>query len=218
MSNILKLLCLDKALLKPYYRYFLIIIISPMFMAYGYKDIIQSTIFATVMVAMTSSYTFSIAEKNDLNRLYGLLPVSKNDIVIGRYIFVALMGLGGILISLVTNLLLLSLIKVPFTIDDAIVGIGMGIIIYSISASIQLPGFFKYGAIKGRLFSFIPLIGLFFLGVIAKEINADLSLPGYSIAILSSPMGLFIFFSFVSVVIYLISMGISQRIYNKMEA
>lgn len=217
MSNILKLMRLDKALLKPYYKYFLFIIISPMVMAYGYKDIIQSTIFATVMVAMTSSYTFSIAEKNDLNRLYGLLPVSKNDIVIGRYIFVALVGLGGILITLVSNLLLLTILKVPLTMDNIVVGIGAAVLMYSISAAIQLPGFFKYGAIKGRLFSFIPLIGLFFLGVIANEINANLSLPGYSIAILSSPLGLLTFFILVSVVIYLISMGISQRIFNKME-
>ena len=33
-------------------------------------------------------YTFSITEKNSMDRLFGILPVRKSELVIGRYVFV----------------------------------------------------------------------------------------------------------------------------------
>lgn len=217
MSNISKLVKLDLALLKPYYKYFLVIIIAPVLMALGYKDIIPSIVFATIMITMTSNYTFSVVEKNDLNRLYGLLPVSKKDIVAGRYFFTAQMGLVAILISAVLNSIVLVILKVPFKIDEVIIGIGVGIILYSLFTAIQLPGFFKYGALKGKLFSFIPLIGLFLMGFIVQSIDSTILSKASSLAILNSPFGMLMISILSAVVIYSISIGVSQRIYNRIE-
>lgn len=217
MNNISKLVQLDKALLKPYYKYFFVIFITPVLMAFSYKDIILSIVFATIMIAMTSSYTFSVAEKNDLNRLYGLLPVSKKDIVAARYIFTALLGLVAILLSVIFNSAVLAMIKVPFQTDEVIIGIGVGILLYSLFTAIQLPGFFKFGALKGKLFSFVPLIGLFLMGFIAKSLNLLSGSKASSLAILNSPFGILMIAIILAVVLYGISIGISQRIYDKME-
>lgn len=217
MNNILKLVQLDKALLKPYYKYFLVIIFGPLPMMFAYKDIMQSLVFATIMISMTSNYTFSVVEKNDLGRLYGLLPVSKKEIVFGRYIFTALMGLVAILISAVLNSILLTIMKVQFKIDEVIIGICVGIVLYSLFTTIQLPGFFKYGALKGKFFSFIPLIGLFSMAFIVNSINPTLVSKASPIAILNSPFGMLIIALLSAVVLYSISIGISQRLYDRME-
>ena len=38
-------------------------------------------------IAMTTGYTFSVTEKNSMERLYGILPVKKSEMVMGRYFF-----------------------------------------------------------------------------------------------------------------------------------
>jgi len=221
MSNVLKLVWLDRALLKPYYKTFIIVFLVPLFVVYNAKDIIFGITFYMCMMSMTSSYTFSVAEKNDLNRLYGLIPVSKREIVEGRYVFTVLVGLIGILFSAVTNSIMLTLMKVPFEINDVIFGIAIGLVIYSIFTAIELPGFFKLGAIKGRYFSYIPLIGLSLVGVLAgfaaksaqeTELSAG-SLSGF----LNSPSGVLICAVLFSIAVYGISIGITQRIFDKME-
>ena len=217
MSNILKLIQLDKALLKPYYKYFLIIIICTVPIMFGYKDIISSMVFAIIMISVTSSYTFSVAEKNDLNRLYGLLPVSKNDIVTGRYIFTALIGLVGMLISLILNLIILTIVKVPFTLDEVILSIDVGMILYFLFTAIQLPGFFKFGALKGRAFTFIPLVGLLLMSSIVKSLSPNLASNANTPALLNNPLGMLMIAILLSVVLYGISIGITQRIYDRME-
>lgn len=221
MSRILKLVQLDKALLKPYYKSFILVLIVPLFVIYNAKDIAFGIIFYMCMISMTSSYTFSVAEKNDLNRLYGLLPVSKRDIVEGRYVFTALTGLVGILFSIVSNSIMLTLMNVSFKIDDVISGIAIGLVVYFLFTAIQLPGFFKLGAIKGKYFSFIPLIGLSMMGVLGELAvkgtqKTELS-DSFLSGLLNSPSGLLICAVLFSIIVYGISAGISQRIFNKME-
>lgn len=217
MSNIFKLIQLDKALLKPYYKYFLVIIIAPIVSTFSFRNIISCIVFAMTIMAMTSNYTFSVAEKNDLNRLYGLLPVSKKEIVTGRYLFTVLLGLVAILISVIFNSIVLTMIKVPFQTDEVIIGIGVGILLYSLFTAIQLPGFFKFGALKGKLFSFIPLIGLFLMGFIAKSLNLLSGSKASSLSIINNPFGILMIAILLATALYGISIGISQRIYERME-
>lgn len=42
----------------------------------------------------------SNTEKNSMDRLFGILPVRKSELVIGRYVFVLAMGILSLVISL----------------------------------------------------------------------------------------------------------------------
>ena len=216
MSNILKMVQLDIALLKPYYKYFILIIIAPV-ITLTQKDILQCMVFPVIMLSMTAINTFSVAEKNDLNRLYGLLPVSKKDIVTGRYIFTALLGVLGIVISFGINLIKLIIMKAPITLDEGVLSIGVSIILFFLFTAIQLPGFFRFGAIKGKFFSFIPLFGLFLVSFIANSMSTVSVSKMDSLAMLNSSFGILIISILFAVVLYCISIGITQRIYDRME-
>lgn len=217
MNNIIKLVMLDKALLKPYYKYYLIVFIIPVFLTFDYKSFVPSIIFAMSMIAMTCNYTFSIAEKNDLNRLYGLLPVTKKEIVTGRYFFTALLGLISMVIAAFLNSIILTILKVNLNMDELIIGMSIGIMIYSIFTAVQLPGFFKFGTIKGRFFTFIPFIGLFLLGFAAKGFSPAGVLDTNTIAVFNNPWGLLAISILLAVAVYGISIGITQKIYEAME-
>lgn len=217
MSNILKLVLLDKAMLKPYYKYFLVVILAPVVMSISYKDILYGMLFCMCITAMTSVYTFQVAEKNDINKLYGLLPVSKKDIVSGRYLFTAILGMLAIGVSLLLNLLLLTIVKVPFSSDKVLAGTCTGIILYYFMTAIQLPGYFRFGSIKGRLFSYLPLIVIASSGFVINRIKVLQNIPEFILAILQNPFGMISFAILISIVFYGVSIGISQRIYEKME-
>ncbi len=217
MTNILKIVKLDFALIKPYIKTILIALVSPLIIMYTMKDMVSGTLFCMCIMAMTSGYTFSVAEKNDLSRLYGLLPISRNDIVTGKYFFIIIEGIFLNLIGVSTNAIILTILKVNFTTNDILVGISIGLITYSFFTAIQLPFLFKYGGIKGRFFSFLPFLGIFSIGEVAKRINPDKLSELSSIAILNNPYGLLVSSILTSVILYCISVGISQRIYSRLN-
>ncbi len=217
MNNALKLVKLDLSLIKPYSKSLLIVLLAPLIVIYSMQDIVSGIIFCMSMMAMTSNYTFSIAEKNDLNRLYGLIPVTKKDIVTGRYIFSATAGILTALMGLVLNIIVLTMTNHKITLEDTTVAISVGLLMYFFFTAIQLPGFFKFGAIKGRFISFIPFIGLFFVSVIAKGVDPETLSKLPTIAVLNNAYAFFVVSILLDIIFYGISMGVTLKMYEKME-
>lgn len=54
-------------------------------------------------IAMTTVYPFSVTEKNHMERLYGILPLRKSELVVGRYIYVISLGMTALIISLIAQ-------------------------------------------------------------------------------------------------------------------
>ena len=100
MSNILKSAKLDIALVKPYFKTICFTLLLPIVFAAINRSLLTGVSFAMCFIAMTTGYTFSITEKNSMDRLFGILPVRKSELVIGRYVFVLAMGLLSLVISL----------------------------------------------------------------------------------------------------------------------
>lgn len=217
MNNALKLVKLDLSLIKPYSKSLLIVLLAPLIVIYSMQDIVSGIIFCMSMMAMTSNYTFSIAEKNDLNRLYGLIPVTKKDIVTGRYIFSATAGILTALMGLVLNIIVLILTNHKITLEDTTVAISVGLLMYFFFTAIQLPGFFKFGAIKGRFISFIPFIGLFLVSVIAKGVDPETLSKLPTIAVLNNAYAFFVVSILLDIIFYGISIGVTLKMYEKME-
>lgn len=217
MNNVIKMIKLDISLIKPYSKSLLIVFLVPLIVIFGTQDIISGVIFCMSIMAMTSSYTFSIAEKNDLNRLYGLLPVTKRDIVTGRYMFSALTGVIAVLFGVVMNVVILTFTKKSFSYQDTVIAVSVGLMLYTLFTAIQLPGFFKFGAIKGRFITFIPFIGMFLVGVIAKGVSPENLQKIPDIAVLNNVSAFFAVSILLDIVIYSISMGFTQKLYDGME-
>jgi ABC-2 type transport system permease protein len=103
MSNILKSTKLDIALVKPYFKTICFTLLLPIVFAAINRSLLTGVSFAMCFIAMTTGYTFSITEKNSMDRLFGILPVRKSELVIGRYVFVLAMGLLSLIISLIAQ-------------------------------------------------------------------------------------------------------------------
>ena len=101
MSNVIKSAKLDFSLLKPYLKTMCFVMLFPTFFAAINRSLMVGVSFAMYFIAMMTGYSFTISEKNSMERLYGILPVRKSEIVIGRYIYIIIMGLIALIVSLI---------------------------------------------------------------------------------------------------------------------
>ena len=182
MSNTLKATKLDFSLVKPYIKVIGFTMLLPIAFAAINRSILTGVSFAMCFIAMTTGYTFSVTEKNSMERLYGILPIKKSEMVTGRYLLIS-----------------------------AAIG---GLFLFALYTVFQIPGYYKYGAIKGRVFMYIPVAGflatLFFL----PKMPAD---NPFVTTVVSSPVLLIGLVLVLAVVMYAVSIWFSIRIMENKE-
>lgn len=212
MSNILKSTKLDIALVKPYFKTICFTLIMPIVFAAINRSLLTGVSFAMCLIAMTTGYTFSITEKNSMDRLFGILPVRKSELVIGRYVFVLTMGLLSLMISLIAQLLVLKALGETVDIVTAAVA---GVFLFTFYTVFQIPGYYKYGSIKGRVFMYIPVAGFLVTSLLFSK------MPAIGNSIISvvefSPILFVLLAVFAIVVMYAFSIVLSIRIMKNKE-
>ncbi len=166
-------------------------------------------------IAMTTGYTFSITEKNNMERLYGILPVRKSELVVGRYVFVLIMGVLSLLVSLVAQPLVLKAVGVEVGVSDIITVAITGIFLYALYTVFQIPGYYKFGSIKGRVFMYIPVVG--FLVILLLFSNIPSLRDSLVSTVVSSPVLLTLLVFSAVIVMYTVSILFSIRIMKNKE-
>ena len=214
MSNILKATKLDLSLVRPYFKVIGFTMLLPIAFAAINRSILTGVSFAMCFIAMTTGYTFSITEKNSMERLYGILPVKKSEMVIGRYLFVLALGALALVVSLITQPIVLRLIGETVEKTDIISAAIGGLFLFALYTVFQIPGYYKFGSIKGRVFMYIPVAGflatLFLLPKIPMENSIITTLS-------NSPVLLIVLMIVLVVVMYAVSILFSIRIMKNKE-
>lgn len=216
MNEILKAARLDFALIRPYMRTVLFIMLFPIAFTAVNRSLLEGISFAMCFVSMTSVYPFSISEKNGMERLYGILPVSKKHMVIGRYLYTCTIGLLALTISLIAQPIVLRALGAAVGLEDIIAAAIDGIILLSLFTVFLLPGFYKYGAIKGRLFMFFP-IAVYLVILTLAAIFGFAGNPVLS-AIIGSPLIFIIVVLMMCIMAFLLSVVVSIWILRNKEA
>lgn len=150
---------LDLALVRPYGKVICFTLLLPIVFAAINRSLLTGVSFAMCFVAMTTAYPFAVEERNDMARLYGILPVNKRDLVLGRYLFVVALGALALAVSLVVQPVVLRSLGVPVEGRDLLWAAVGGSILFSLYTVFQLPGYYKFGSIKGRVFLYFPVAG-----------------------------------------------------------
>ena len=215
MSNILKSTKLDIALVKPYFKIICFTLLLPIVFTAINRSLLTGVSFAMCFIAMTTGYTFSIAEKNNMERLFGILPVRKSELVIGRYVFVLAMGLISLIISLIAQPLVLKVLGETVGVFDIVTAAIAGVFLFALYTVFQIPGYYKYGSIKGRVFMYIPVAGfLITLLLISKNPVGENKLL---FTVINSPVLLMLLAVIFVIVMYVISILVSIKILKNKE-
>ena len=214
MSNMLKATKLDFSLVRPYFKVIGFTMLLPIAFAAINRSILTGVSFAMCFIAMTTGYTFSITEKNSMERLYGILPVKKSEMVIGRYLFVLALGALALVVSLITQPIVLRVIGETVEKVDIISAAIGGLFLFALYTVFQIPGYYKFGSIKGRVFMYIPVAGVLATLFLLPKIPMDNSI----ITTLSnSPVLLIVLVIVLVVVMYTVSILFSIRIMKNKE-
>ena len=215
MSNIWKSAKLDFSLVKPYVKTICFTMVLPVVFAAINRSLLTGISFAMCFIAMTTGYTFSITEKNSMERLYGILPIRKSDMVIGRYIFIIIMGLTALIFSLVSHPVILTILGESISIFDYISAAVIGIFLFALYTVFQLPGYYKFGSIKGRVFMYIPVAGfLITLLLITKSPVGESKLL---FTVINSPILLMLLAVIFVIAMYVVSILVSIKILKNKE-
>ena len=215
MSNIWKSVKLDFSLVRPYVKTICFTIALPAAFAAINRSLMTGISFAMCFTAMISRSLFSITEKNDMERLYGILPVRKSELVIGRYVFIISLGILALIFSLITHPIILSRLGETVSVFDIAVAAVFGIFLFALYTVFLLPGYYKYGSIKGRVFMYIPVVGFLVTLFWVTKIPIDNS--GWLITVLSSPVMLASLVAVFIVIMYVISILVSVKIVQGKE-
>lgn len=215
MSNILKSTKFDIALVKPYFKTICFTLLLPIVFAAINRSLLTGVSFAMCFIAMTTGYTFSITEKNSMDRLFGILPVRKSELVIGRYVFVLAMGLLSLIISLIVQPLVLKVLGETVGVFDIVTAAIAGVFLFALYTVFQIPGYYKYGSIKGRVFMYIPVAGfLITLLLITKSPVGESKLL---FTVINSPVLLMLLAVIFVIAMYIVSILVSIKILKNKE-
>lgn len=159
MTYTVKCMKLDYLLLKPYFKSMMLVLLVPLMITFFTGTLFEGLSFAATVMAMTTGYAFSVAEKNNLSRFYGFLPIKKTALVKGRYLIIFLMGFIALTVTLAVQIVVLSMKSSLPNIQEIAGTFLLCTVLFSIYAGVQIPGYYRYGSIKGKMFMFIPTVG-----------------------------------------------------------
>lgn len=158
--NIRKFLTLDFISIKPYItiKNIIIYIMIGLIVSVSSKNYLGIISMLIIFTSLYAAYPFAIGEQEGLNNLYAILKLSRKDIVQGRYAFLILLNISGLILSLLVFLLLSFILSLPIQSGEMLsVGIITTLII-NLNYLIQYPILFKNGYMKSAYFIFLPMM------------------------------------------------------------
>lgn len=142
------------------------------------KQILLSALFASIIVIPTlpqavnviifvfasyfMMYPFMIAEQNGLDKLYSILPCEPHAMVKAKYLTALVYLVSTVIILIPINGILFSILKEKISLEIVLACAVVGIMMYSLVVSIQLPCCFKFGYAKAKILNMILPLGIGF--------------------------------------------------------
>ena len=164
MSNVLKSIRLDNYILKAYYKAFIAVDAIAIIIGIIRKMPALTVAIALVISAPFIGTYFSVYEKNNLSKLYGILPIRKSEVVIGRYLYALfLVIINGIVSVILAYIISLFLNKGMDHITFVTI-LSASFFYFCLFIAVQFPIYFKYGFSKVYIFSNLPFYLVFVIG------------------------------------------------------
>lgn len=171
----------------------------------------STSAFAVIYSAMLPITALAYDERSKWHELAAMMPYTARNLVLGKYLLGYICVAAAAILSFVIKIALSFFSKEPITVSIFIELIPI-VCLASIFLAINLPFMFKMGVEKGRLAFFI-LIAVIIVGGVAFADKAAQWLGSLQLNVIFF-MGFILLFS---VVINIISIALSIRIYKRKE-
>lgn len=177
------------------------------------------TMLFTMVFAVTSCGTvFSTHEKNHSDKLYGILPLKKAEMIMGRYLYALIIG---VVYAVLAGILGIVMSQITGTSLDSFSFWGtlmLAFIYFSFAVSIAYPIYLKFSFAKAYLFTMLPIYVIAVFGLILTRRTDTISNIGQIIQFFKDNQVPVPIFGILSVLILLsVSALIANLIYTRKE-
>lgn len=163
MHNIFKSIKLDHHIMKSRYPMFAIGYVLGVFLAVISKTPIYGALVVMVISAPLTGQYFSIYEKDNLEKLYGTLPLRKTEVVAGRYLYAMLIVVINGIIAAVLAYIISLLTNRGMGTPEFLTYLTAGFLYVCLMVAVIFPLYFKFPFSKVYVFSNLPFYLIFIL-------------------------------------------------------
>jgi ABC-2 type transport system permease protein len=114
-----------------------------------------------VLVMIFATYlggtVFSTHEKNHSDKLYGILPLKKTEMITGRYLYALIIAVPSIVIAGVLGWAISSILNVNVDSVTFWIALSLAFVYYCFSVGVSFPIYFKFSFAKAYIFTMLPL-------------------------------------------------------------
>jgi len=182
------------------------------------KQPVFTLAFFMVFAVLVSSTVFSINEKCRSEKLYGILPLKKSDMITGRYLYGLIIGVVGLAVAIVLTLVISAIRGNGPDIFLFLLVLALGFAYYCLGIGISFPIYFKFTYTKAYVFTMLPVYFVYLVGMLLARKTGFLNSLDQSVGFFSTHLALIPVIGVAAGLIFLaVSAVISNRIYRKKE-
>jgi hypothetical protein len=179
--------------------------------------------FVTIVMAMmvasqVGSTIFQVNEKNNLDKLYGILPLRKFERAMARYLYALILGVCSVVFATVAALILYRALDIKMDTLPFLTVLGLAFVYYCFSVSVLYPILIRFSFSKAFAFSIIPILLMFFLVYFFATNAGFLSAASKIVPFFAAHMYLIILCCVgLGLVLLLVSLSITYSLSKKKE-
>jgi len=134
-----------------------------------------------VLSVFAGGYVFSVHEKSNSEKLYGILPLKKSEMIMGRYLYALIIGIISAALAIVFTLVISKIINYEYDTFTILGVFALAFAYYFFAVGIAYPIYLKFGFSKSYIFTMLPmyLIFLAFMLITKKVPNFAGSLQNF---------------------------------------
>lgn len=126
-----------------------------------------------------------------------------------------IMGITALIFSLAVHPVILTILGESISVFEHICAAVIGIFLFALYTVFQLPGYYKLGSIKGRVFMYIPVAGFLITLLLITKIPVGESKLLFTV--INSPLLLMLLTFILVIAMYVVSIFVSIKIMKNKE-
>lgn len=170
MSAVARMTQLDLRTARPYRTQIVLMLVLTPLLAALWRQPSIAPVMVMVMAVFVAAYPFAIGEKNDLDTLYGVLPMRRRDLVAGRYGFAMVLVVVAAVIGTLIGFALGAAMDLPFGWEELGYLLVVGFVIVGVVISVQFPLYFALGYTRARLITYLPIFAVMAVVILAMNV------------------------------------------------
>jgi len=179
---------------------------------------IYTMIFTMVFSVTSSGSIFSIHEKSHSDKLYGILPLKKSEMIMGRYLYALIIGAVYVVIAAILGLIMSRVTGDNLDALNYWATLALAFIYFGFAVGVSYPIYLKFSFAKAYVFTMLPMYVIAVLMLVLSKKTNFISDLGHVIQFFTANLVLVpIFGILIGLILLAVSALIANLIYTRKE-